>query len=133
VINLKLAVVGSVLALAVGYLVLTGMQGTAVYYLTVSELQSGGPGLVGRPVRLAGLVAPGSIEKLNGGLALHFIVQDDSGSFPVTYRGGPVPDIFGEQVEVVVEGRVQQDGVFAADTLLAKCPSKFEDGQTASS
>src|SRR4029079_7748203 len=131
--NLKFAVVGGVLALAVGYLVLTGMQSTAVYYLTVGEVKAGGSSLVGRPVRVAGLVAPGSVERLNGGLALHFTVQDDSGSFPVTYRGGPVPDIFGDQVQVVVEGRVQQDGVFAADTLLAKCPSKFEDSQTASS
>jgi cytochrome c-type biogenesis protein CcmE len=131
--NVKFAVVGAVLLLAVGYLVLTGLQSTAVYYLTVSELQSAGSGVNGRAVRVAGQVAPGSVERLNGGLALRFTVQDDSGSFPVTYRGGPVPDIFGEQVQVVVEGRLQQDGTFAADTLLAKCPSKFESAQTASS
>jgi cytochrome c-type biogenesis protein CcmE len=37
-----------------------------------------------------------------------------------------VPDIFKDNVEVVVEGVYDRDGVFAADTLLAKCPSKFE-------
>jgi cytochrome c-type biogenesis protein CcmE len=131
--NMKFAIAGSVLMLAVGYLVLTGIQSTSVYYLTVGELRSSGVAVVGRPVRVAGNVAPGSVEKLNGGLAMRFLVQDDSGSFPVFYKGGPVPDIFGEDVQVVVEGKVQSDGTFAADTLLAKCPSKFEDGQGAAS
>jgi cytochrome c-type biogenesis protein CcmE len=123
---MKLAIPAGVLVSAMAYLVLTGMQSTAVYYLTVGELQSGGANVVGRPVRVAGNVAPGSVEKLNGGLALRFTVQDEGGSFPVSYRGGPVPDIFGEQVQVVVEGKLQPDGTFAANTLLAKCPSKFE-------
>lgn len=122
----KFAIAGSVLVAAVAYLVVTGMQSTTVYYLTVGELRANGAP-PGRQVRVAGDVAPGSVEKLNGGLALRFVVQDDSGSFPVVYRGGPVPDIFGEQVQVVVEGKLQPDGTFAADTLLAKCPSKFED------
>lgn len=119
-------VASSVLALAVGYLVLTGMQTTAVYYLTVGELLTTNAGATGRQVRVAGNVTLGSVERSSGGLDLRFRVEDDSGSFPVVYRGGPVPDIFGEQVQVVVEGRVQPDGTFAADTLLAKCPSKFE-------
>ena len=53
-------------------------------------------------------------------------VHDASGQMPVYYRGGPVPDIFGEEVQVVVEGKVGPDGTFQASTLLAKCPSKFE-------
>ena len=123
---MKFAIAGTVLLLAVGYLVLTGMQNTTVYYQTVGELRSSGPAAIGRPVRVAGNVAPGSVDKLNGGLALRFTIVDDSGAFPVVYKGGPVPDIFGDQVQVVVEGKLQPDGTFAADTLLAKCPSKFE-------
>lgn len=130
--NVKLIVASAVLLLAVGYLVLTGMQSTSVYYLTVGELRSQAPS-ISRPVRVAGNVAPGSVQKTNGGLGLRFVVEDGSGSFPVVYSGGPVPDIFGEQVEVVVEGKLQPDGTFNADTLLAKCPSKFEDGQVAAS
>jgi cytochrome c-type biogenesis protein CcmE len=131
--NLKFAIAGTVLALSVAYLVLTGIQSTSVYYLTVGELRGVEHAVAGRPVRLAGNVAPGSVDRLNGGLALRFIVQDETGSLPVYYEGGPVPDIFGEDVQVVVEGKLQQDGTFAADTLLAKCPSKFEDGQVAAS
>ena len=124
--TMKFAIAGTVLLLAVGYLVLTGMQNTTVYYQTVGELRSSGPAAIGRPVRVAGNVAPGSVDKLNGGLAMRFTIVDDSGAFPVVYKGGPVPDIFGDEVQVVVEGKVGPDGTFQASTLLAKCPSKFE-------
>src|SRR4029077_10753832 len=77
-------------------------------------------------VRVAGDVVAGSVEKIDAGLALRFTVHDGSGQMPVYYKGGPVPDIFGEQVQVVVEGKVGPDGTFQASTLLAKCPSKFE-------
>ena len=123
---MRFAIAGTVLLLALGYLVTTGLQQTSMYYQTVGELRSSGSAALGRPVRVAGNVAPGSVDKQNGGLALRFTIMDESGSFPVVYRGGPVPDIFGEQVQVVVEGKLQPDGTFAADTLLAKCPSKFE-------
>ena len=112
--------------LGAAYLVTTSMQTSAVYYLTVTELRERAPTIQAQSVRVAGKVAPGSVEKIDGGLALRFIVQDDGGSFPVSYRGAPVPDIFGEDVEVVVEGKLQPDGTFMANTLLAKCASKFE-------
>ena len=108
------------------YLVTTSMQTSAVYYLTVSELHERAPSVQSQSVRVAGNVAPGSVEKIDGGLAIRFIVQDHGGSFPVYYSGAPVPDIFGEDVEVVVEGKLQSDGTFLAHTLLAKCASKFE-------
>ena len=59
------------------------------------------------------------------------LVYDGSGKVPVYYRGGPVPDIFGDEVQVVVEGKYNADGTFVANTLLAKCPSKFETDGTA--
>jgi cytochrome c-type biogenesis protein CcmE len=112
--------------LGAAYLVTTSMQTSAVYYLTVTELKERAQTIQTQSVRVAGKVAPGSVEKIDGGLALRFIVQDDGGSFPVYYSGAPVPDIFGEDVEVVVEGKLQPDGTFMANTLLAKCASKFE-------
>jgi len=120
-----LAVVVTIL-LGATYLLVTSLQTSAVYYLTVTELRARNPAAEGQQVRVAGMVAPGSLEQLEGGLSLRFLVQDDSGSLPVVYRGAPVPDIFGEDVEVVVEGRLQPDGTFVANTLLAKCASRFE-------
>jgi cytochrome c-type biogenesis protein CcmE len=124
----KVLAVGVVLTIAVAYLALTSLQTTTVYYLTVSELLSRGPSQ--QSVRVAGIVAPGSIAKDPSSLTLRFTVQDATGSLPVVYTGGTTPDIFAEKVEVVAEGKYGADGTFHATTLLAKCPSKFE-GQVA--
>jgi cytochrome c-type biogenesis protein CcmE len=126
VIKWKIVVAAITIVLGAGYLVTTSMQTSAVYYLTVSEMKAQSATIQAQSVRVAGKVAPGSVEKVDGGLSLRFIVQDEGGSFPVVYKGAPVPDIFGEDVDVVVEGKLQSDGTFAAHTLLAKCASKFE-------
>ncbi|MDQ8151089.1 MAG: cytochrome c maturation protein CcmE, partial [Gemmatimonadota bacterium] len=39
---------------------------------------------------------------------------------------GLIPDTFSDSVDVVVEGRLGEDGVFRATTLLAKCASRYE-------
>ena len=119
-----LAAVGAIAA-AVGFLLVTAFQSNAVYYLTVSELQSAAPGIYGQPVRVAGKVAQGSVQRDPTTLLVSFVAEDESGRLPVTYRG-VLPDIFGDGVEVVVEGKYAESGTFSAGTLLAKCPSKFE-------
>jgi cytochrome c-type biogenesis protein CcmE len=47
----------------------------------------------------------------------------------VSYRG-VVPDVFGPDIEVVVEGKLTPAGVFEASTLLAKCPSRYDSSTT---
>jgi cytochrome c-type biogenesis protein CcmE len=121
----KLVMAAAVIVAAVAYLVFTAVQTSAVYYMTVSELLATGPSVQGQAVRVAGNVVAGSIQQEQGGLVAHFDAADATGRMPITYRG-VLPDIFGDGVEVVVEGRYQDNGVFAASTLFAKCPSKFE-------
>lgn len=118
-------ITAAVVAAAIGYLVTTSLQNNAVYYLTVSELQAAGTTLEGQPVRVAGNVVPGTIQRDTQGFTVRFAISDATGQIPVTYRG-VVPDIFGPGTEVVVEGRYAEAGGFTAATLLAKCPSKFE-------
>ena len=123
----KLLVAGGAIVIAIAYLIVTALQTSTVYYITVGELLQRGPaGGALQQVRLAGDVVPGSVEKIDAGLAVRFLVHDGSGQMPVYYKGGPVPDIFGDEVQVIVEGKVGPDGTFQASTLLAKCPSKFE-------
>ena len=124
--HLKLLVAGGAIVLGITYLIVTALQTSTVYYITVGELLQRGTVAGAQQVRLAGDVVPGSVEKIDAGLALRFLVHDGSGQMPVYYKGGPVPDIFGDEVQVVVEGKVGPDGTFQASTLLAKCPSKFE-------
>jgi cytochrome c-type biogenesis protein CcmE len=124
--HLKLLVAGGAIALGIAYLIVTALQTSTVYYITVGELLQRGPAVSTQQVRVAGDVVPGSVQQIDSGLAIRFQVHDGSGQMPVYYKGGPVPDIFGDQVQVVVEGKVGPDGTFQASTLLAKCPSKFE-------
>jgi cytochrome c-type biogenesis protein CcmE len=124
--RLKILFAGGALVVGVAYLILTALQTSTVYYLTVGELLGKGASVYGQQLRVAGDVTPGSVSKEDAGLAIRFLVEDGTGRIPVYYRGGPVPDIFGEQVQVVVEGKYGADGTFVASTLLAKCPSKFE-------
>lgn len=121
----RIWIAAAVVAAAVAYLVTTSLQNNAVYYLTVSELQAGARTLEGQPIRVAGNVVPGTIQRNTAAFTVSFDIADGSGRLPVTYKG-VVPDIFGPNIEVVVEGRYTEGGAFKAATLLAKCPSKFE-------
>lgn len=122
----RLWVAGVVVAAAVAYLIVTALQNNAVYYLTVSELQSASPSVYAHEsVRVAGNVVPDTIDRDVQSFMVRFQISDGSGEMPVTYKG-VLPDIFGPGIQVVVEGKRADDGTFAASTLLAKCPSKFE-------
>ncbi len=118
---------GLVIVGAIAYLIYVGLQSAPVYYVTTSELQRGvASAPLSQTVRVAGTVVPGSIQKGPDAFVTRFSITDGSGTMPVYYRGA-LPDIFQENIEVVVEGKYGTDGVFNAKTVLAKCPSKFEE------
>ena len=56
---------------------------------------------------------------------LSFRIKDDRGEvLPIEYRG-VIPGNFDQATSIVAIGRYQ-DGKFAADQLLVKCPSKYQ-------
>ena len=126
--NLKFFVAGGVIALAVAYLVLMGLQGTTVYFLTVSELQAKGPAAQNQLFRVSGNLVPGSLVRDPSGLAVRFEIADPTSQpLPVVYHGGQVPDIIGDNIEIVAEGKLDGQGTFTANNVLAKCPSRLEN------
>jgi cytochrome c-type biogenesis protein CcmE len=115
----------AVLAACVGYLIFSATAGNAQYYRTVAELRRDrGAG----EARMLGTVGE-DVERVDGGREVRFTAAQDGATIPVDYRG-QLPDIFRPGIQVVVEGRVQADGVFHARTLLAKCPSRFTTAPT---
>ena len=110
--------------LALAYLVYGGIQQGATYWVTVGELRHGTGAVAHGRVRLGGTVVPGSIVWDASHEHLRFAVTDGTESIPVGYSG-VVPDIFSASRQVVVEGALLPDGSFAATTLLAKCPTKY--------
>jgi cytochrome c-type biogenesis protein CcmE len=126
--NLKFFVAGGVIALAVAYLVTMGLQGTTVYFLTVSELQAKGASAQNQMFRVSGNLVPGTLARDSSGLGIQFLIADPTSTpLPVVYRGGQVPDIIGDNIEIVAEGKLDAHGTFTATNVLAKCPSRLAD------
>lgn len=102
-------------------LVLLALGDSVSYFHTPSEIKSGSipAAREGRAVRLGGLVEAGSINRSGDGMTINFRVTDLKASVAASYRGVP-PDLFREKQGVVAEGRLNADGVFVADRLLAK-------------
>ena len=67
----------------------------------------------------------GTIETDASAGTVAFSVSDGTSTVPILYQG-PMPDTLRDEGEAVVEGEMGADGVFRADKLFAKCPSKFE-------
>jgi cytochrome c-type biogenesis protein CcmE len=111
-----------VVLVAVGWLAVEAFQGSVVYYLTPTEAVDAAPGTV---FRLAGVVADGTIEREASTGTLHFAVTDGAATIPVRFAGR-APDSLTDGSEAVAEGRFGADGVFEADTVLARCASRFE-------
>ncbi len=122
----RFLIVGLVVAIALGYLGFTAFQGASMYYLTVDELLARNDAAYGERVRLMGKVEEGSVVTNSETNTLRFAVADEGGtSLPVVYSG-TVPDAFKQGSDVVVEGSLARTGTFEADSLLVKCPSKYE-------
>ncbi len=127
-INAKLLVAATVLILAVGFLVFNAMGSSMAYYQTIGELRESGKAGTGERVRVGGDVVPGSVQRVGLADEIRFTVTDGKNTMDMEYSG-VVPDIFKDDVEVVAEGNVGPDGVFHAETLLTKCPSRFESSE----
>lgn len=124
----RLAVVGAVIVLVVGYLMVSGFGAGKVYYHTVDEFLARRGQFADDFVRVSGVVAPGSVDWRPTEVSLRFVLASAEGTdaaLPVLYDRVK-PDLLADEVPVVVEGRMGADGVFLAERVLVKCPSKYE-------
>lgn len=102
-------------------LILTAFEDFIAYFQSPSDLVKAPPGAE-RAIRMGGLVEEGSVAR--EGETLRFRVTDKANAVPVVYQGA-VPDLFREGQGVVVEGHLQTDGTFMAETLLAKHDERY--------
>lgn len=108
----------------VAYLAVSGVEANKSYYVTIKELQGMGDKAYTRHLRVAGNVAPGSIER-NGTNAQFVLVENDK-TIKVSYKGAePPPDTFKDNSQALAVGTYGRDGVFHATQLQAKCASKY--------
>ena len=115
-----------------GIIILSGIAGLIVYSFNQNLVYDhsvaeylGNSSLQHTNCRIFGKVKAASVQRASGGIGVTFEVTDGERSVPVIFAK-EVPDTFKENGDVVVEGRLDANGVFLAHNLLAKCPSKYE-------
>ncbi len=126
--HLKFIVAGGFILTSITYLMFSGFSDSMVYYHTVSEALELAQENSDKGIRVSGYVSSGTIERDQSASRVDFLVYeiDSDQTLPVVYQG-IIPDTFKDDAEVVVEGNYRpEEGVFHANVLLAKCPSKYE-------
>jgi cytochrome c-type biogenesis protein CcmE len=141
---------GLLILAAVVYLIASSTQASAEYFMTVDELNAKGSTVVGRNLRASGAVigetiqydpqtldlrftvanVPGDNKEIEaqGGLALvlYEAVNDPNRSRLQVIYNGPMPDLLRGEAQAIMTGQLGEDGIFYADELLLKCPTKYE-------
>lgn len=136
---------------AVVYLIVSSTQASAEYFLTVDELKEKGDDAYGRSLRLSGAVLGDTIQydpetltltfeiahvtgnnkeiEAQGGLAevLYVAVNDPARQRVTIVYVGPKPDLLRNEAQAIVTGKLGDDGVFYAEELLLKCPTRYEE------
>ncbi len=121
----KLFAGGLVILAAIAYVTFSSFQSNAVYYYTLQEFRTQQSSLAGRNVQVNGPLDKTSIQIDQKNLILKFSLKDGNVVLPVVYHG-VAPDTFTTGESVVVEGQMDANGVFQANNILVKCPSKYE-------
>lgn len=125
--------VGAAIALMLGslaYVSWGNLGDNLVYYWTPSETLGKADTLKTKmsTVRLGGVVQAGSVKWDADKLQLQFRIADstDAGaqSILVDSKGAP-PQMFREGIGVIVEGKLEQDGVFHSDRVMVNHSNEY--------
>ena len=119
--------------------------------MTVEEVKAQESAIVGKSLRISGAVIGDSISydpetltitftiahvtgdndeiESQGGLAkvLHDATRDPSRKKLEVLYVGPIPDLLQDEAQAIMTGHIEADGIFYADELLLKCPTKYEE------
>jgi cytochrome c-type biogenesis protein CcmE len=114
-----------------GALALRAFRENVMFYFDPSKVAAGQV-KPGQRFRLGGMVVKGSVQRKTGTLDVKFVVTDFAHTIPVTYAN-VLPDLFKEGAGVVALGRLDANGTFVADEVLAKHDEKYMPPEVARS
>ena len=123
-----LILLGAGSAAALGLL---AYQENVLYFYSPSQIADGEAPL-DRRIRVGGMVTEGSVTREPGSLAVSFVLSDTARDVAVTYEG-ILPDLFREGQGIVAHGRLDGQGVFVADEVLAKHDENYMPPEVAES
>ena len=100
------------------YLVASAFRNNLVFFFSPTQVAAK-EAPINRTFRIGGLVQEGTLKRESDGLTVKFTVTDTAQSIPVVYKG-ILPDLFKEGRGCVAQGKLNADGVFQAEQVLAK-------------
>ena len=128
--QLKFAIGSVVIILTLSYLAYSGYQESKTYYRTVPELYAMKDTAYNLRLQVSGDVVAGSIKR--EGKIVNFVIGQEPNTLRVKYVGkDPLPDTLIDHATAMATGKLEHDGTFVADTMLAKCASKYEKEKAA--
>jgi cytochrome c-type biogenesis protein CcmE len=128
----KISVVVVLLGGSLAFLLFGSQASDAfVYSKMVNEVLAQPKALVGRELRVEGMLKPGSIRFRQDPCEWRFVLSNSGKSLPIRFPQCVVPDTFrdGMGIMVTVQGRLQDEGFFKANQVIPRCPSKYEMDQ----
>ncbi|HSP14898.1 MAG TPA: cytochrome c maturation protein CcmE [Thermoanaerobaculia bacterium] len=122
----RLFMLGAFLVAVIAFAVIaaSGINQNLIYYWTPADLHKAGDKAYGATIRLGGMVAPGSIKAEQGSSAVEFDVKDGTDIVHVRSSGAP-PQMFRENIGVVVEGTMVRGGYFKSDRLMVSHNNEY--------
>ena len=122
--NGKLGIAATIIASVTVYMAYVGTTADWRYFLTIEECLHNAPALVNQPIRVSGKVVTDSLEIAPGRQQASFKIGEADLELSVRCDG-PLPDNLAEEMDVVVEGRLDESGKLQGDKLLTRCASKY--------
>lgn len=120
----KIIVPMSLIIVAIAWLTMSNLS-KANYFYNVHELPALGDPIYDYGLKVKGRIVVGTIQKESR--PVRFTIHEEGQELRVLYTGvDPLPDMFKDRAETVVEGTMRDDGIFEASHLQAKCASKYE-------
>ena len=123
----RLFMLAAFLVAAVAFVIIasSSMSKNLVYYWTPTDLIANGDKAYGATIRLGGMVSPGSITNHAGVSGVEFDVHDGAKAVHVKSNGVP-PQMFRENIGVVVEGTMVKGGYFQCNRLMVSHNNEYK-------
>jgi cytochrome c-type biogenesis protein CcmE len=123
----KFAVLVVAILATLGWLAFSGINESKTYYKTITELKSMSPDQQVKRLRVTGDVVAGSIVRAGNQVRFTIVEKEKGSTLNVLYTGkDPLPDTFRDDAQAMADGKLSADGTFHAQSIAAKCPSKYE-------
>lgn len=142
----KFLIGGLLILAAVVYLVINATTSSTQYFISVDELVNDAS-FIGENVRISGAVIGETIEYDSENLVIDFVIANiteestnlaenlylavnnpSATRLQVHIENEVMPDLLQHEAQAIVSGRLSEDGIFYANELLLKCPSRYDDG-----